>query len=93
MEAIHLKITKQLNKRRSTVTPFDVSILPPDPLWWTPLPTSLLSIAKASYLKLITILLPFDKAVVPPRSTVYEFYTRYCNDIKALVISNNNIHS
>ena len=33
-------------------------------------------------LKLITILFPFNKSVVPSRSTVYGFCTRYCKNIK-----------
>ena len=37
---------------------------------------------KASHLILITILLPFDKAVLPLCSTVYDFYNRYSNNIK-----------
>ena len=36
----------------------------------------------ASHLVLFVILLPFDKALSPPRTIVYGFYTRYCNDTK-----------
>ena len=74
------EIWTKLNKRRSKVTPFKVSVLSPDPLWWTSLPTFLLPIVIASHLVLIVILLPFDKALSPPRTIVYGFYTRYCND-------------
>ena len=74
--------TKQLNKRRSRVTPFDIFLYCHQILWWwTSLPTSLLPIVKASHLKLITILLSCYKALTSS-TFYYDFYTRYCNDIK-----------
>ena len=73
--------TKQLNKRRGKLPPFNVSVLSPDLLWWMSLPTSLLPIVKTSHLKLVTILLPFYKAV-SASTFYYDFYARYCNDIK-----------
>ena len=69
--------TKQLSKRRSRVTPFDIFLF----WWWTSLPTSLLPTVKASHLKLVTILLSCYKALTSP-TFYYDFYTRYCNDIK-----------
>ena len=42
---------------------------------------NLMTTVKASHLKLVTILLPFNKAV-SSSTFYYGFYTRYCNRIR-----------